>query len=95
MFATFHAIQKAAGIVPKNRDGYYGLHDLRRGFATLNADKMDLFQLRDLMQHKSLKTTEIYVQMARRLQQPVDHHVSFTSRARKEAVLLGVGFLTI
>lgn len=75
MFDTFHAIQKAAGIVPKNRDGYYGFHDLRRGFATLNADKMDLFQLRDLMQHKSLKTTEIYVQMARRLQQPVDQIV--------------------
>lgn len=59
-------------IEPVNTDGWYGFHDPRRGFATVNADKMDLFQLKELMQHKSLETTRIYVQMASRLRQPID-----------------------
>ena len=38
-----------------------------------NADSMDLFQLQSLMQHKSLETTRLYVNMANRLKQAVDN----------------------
>jgi integrase len=50
----------------------YGFHDLRRGFATMNAGQMDLFELQRLMQHKSLETTRIYVAMAHRLKNVTD-----------------------
>ncbi len=52
--------------------GRYGFHDLRRGFATANAESMDLFQLQSLMQHKSLDTTRLYVNMAEKLNSAVD-----------------------
>lgn len=71
LYYQFHELQEAAEIKPKHKDSYYGFHDLRRGFATANADTMDLLQLQELMQHKSLKTTQIYVSMAKRLNQPV------------------------
>jgi integrase len=47
--------------------GWYGFHDLRRGFATLNAGTMNLFQLQSLMQHQSLETTKGYVAMSSQL----------------------------
>ena len=53
------------------KNGWYGFHDLRRAFATLNAQQMDLFELQGLMQHKSLETTRQYVNMATRLNQTV------------------------
>jgi integrase len=49
----------------------FGFHDLRRGFATLNAG-IDVFRLQALMQHKSLETTKLYVNMANSLQATVD-----------------------
>ncbi len=76
----FDAIQQKAKLpdgrpLPKaGKGGYwYGFHDLRRGFATLNADKMDLFQLQTLMQHRDLSTTKLYVAMAARLRKPVEN----------------------
>jgi integrase len=63
--------------------GWYGFHDLRRGFATMNAETMDLFELQALMQHKSLTTTQGYVNMAKRLQKPVDD--LFVPRVRRTA----------
>lgn len=41
--------------------GWYGFHDLRQGFATVNAASMNLFELQSLMQHRSLTTTQGYV----------------------------------
>ena len=35
----------------------YGFHDLRRAFATMNADKLTPDALQALMQHKSYQTT--------------------------------------
>jgi|GEM_PF-631671 len=79
LWPAFKAIQAAAKLadgspLPKagkpNRDGspdFYEFHDLRRGFAALNAAGMDLFQLQSLMQHKSLETTRGYVNMANQL----------------------------
>jgi len=49
------------------KNGWYGFHDLRRAFATCNAAAMDLFELQKLMQHKSLATTQGYVNMAKKL----------------------------
>ncbi|HEV8066220.1 MAG TPA: tyrosine-type recombinase/integrase [Planctomycetaceae bacterium] len=74
LWTDFAKIQEAAKLAdgtPLPKEGkaarWYGFHDLRRGFATLNAGEMDLFQLQALMQHKSLATTQLYVNMANRL----------------------------
>ena len=74
LWEQFAKIQEATRIaddkpMPKGGKGgrWYGFHDLRRGFATQNAARMDLFELQDLMQHKSLSTTKLYVNMANRL----------------------------
>lgn len=53
------------------RGDWYGFHDLRRGFATMNAGSMDLFELQGLMQHKTLETTRKYVNMAKRYNETV------------------------
>lgn len=39
----------------------------------MNAELLNLFELQALMQHKSLKTTQGYVSMAKRLQKPVNN----------------------
>jgi integrase len=45
----------------------YGFHDLRRAFATMNADKLTPDALQALMQHKSYLTTQRYINMARQM----------------------------
>jgi integrase len=45
----------------------YGFHDLRRAFATMNADKLTPDALQALMRHKSYQTTQVYINMARQL----------------------------
>ncbi len=79
LWDCFAAIQQAAKLpdgkpMPKGGKGghWYGFHDLRRGFATMNAGSMDLFQLQALMQHKTLTTTKLYVNMANRLTKAVE-----------------------
>jgi integrase len=54
------------------KEGWYGFHDIRRGFATANAENLDLFELQGLMQHKSLATTKLYVNMAEKLNRTTD-----------------------
>ena len=78
LWAEFGRIQAAATLadrrpMPKGgKDGgWYGFHDLRRGFATVNAASMNLFELQGLMQHKSLETTRGYVNMAAGLNKAV------------------------
>ncbi len=78
LWEEFGRIQTAAKLVggkpmPKSgkNDGWYGFHDLRRGFATVNAASMNLFELQGLMQHKSLETTRGYVNMAAGLNKAV------------------------
>lgn len=80
LWTEFAHIQKAARLANKSpmpkagKDGrWYGFHDLRRGFATVNALSMDLFELQALMQHQTLATTQGYVSMAKRLQNPVNN----------------------
>ena len=65
LYPEFHRIQRIAGIKPNHRD-CYGFHDLRRGFASENAASLDLFELQQLMQHRTLSTTKKYAAMGHR-----------------------------
>jgi integrase len=67
LFKEFVAIQEKAGVRPRGGRGHYGFHDLRRAFATMNADKLTPDALQALMQHKSYQTTQVYINMARQL----------------------------
>jgi integrase len=66
VFEELHRLQRAAKVKPAGKDAY-GFHDLRRAFATLNADKMTADALQALTQHKSYQTTQGYINMARQL----------------------------
>jgi integrase len=76
----FHRIQAAAGIkLPCRRDHKhtaacekYGFHDLRRAFATMNADRMTGDALQSLMRHRSYATTQRYIAMARQIDKAVE-----------------------
>jgi integrase len=67
LFPEFHALQKAAGIKPEWGKDHYGFHDLRRAFATMNAERLTADALQLLMQHKDYQTTQRYISMARQL----------------------------
>ena len=67
LWNVFHKIQEAAGI----SEPYYGFHDLRRGFATVNAENMTADALQRLMQHRSYTTTQRYINMAQQVKTAV------------------------
>jgi integrase len=74
LYEEFARIQTAAGIdLPcpekhKHTDAChrYGFHDLRRAFATMNADRLTGDALQALMRHKA---TQRYISVARQLDQ--------------------------
>lgn len=80
LWDEFARIQKAAGIeLPCGGDHEhndachrYGFHDLRRAFATMNADRLTADALQALMRHKSYQTTQRYINMARQLNRSVE-----------------------
>jgi integrase len=80
LWDEFARIQRAAGInLPcPERHGHtpachvYGFHDLRRAFATMNADRITADALQGLMRHKSYLTTKVYIAMARQLDEAVN-----------------------
>ena len=59
----FHRIQAAAGLSKP----WYGFHDIRRAFATMNADTLSANELQALMRHASPATTQRYINMAKML----------------------------
>jgi integrase len=75
LWTEFARIQEAAGIHLPCEDDHqhtrychvYGFHDLRRAFATMNADKLTADALQALMRHKSYLTTQKYINMARQM----------------------------
>jgi integrase len=77
LYDEFARIQEAAGVkIPCKVRGphehtrfchLYGFHDLRRAFATMNADKLTPDALQALMRHESYQTTQRYVNMARQM----------------------------
>lgn len=50
----------------------YGFHDLRRAFATVNAPKLTPDALQSLMRHKSYQTTQVYLNMAKQIDDAVE-----------------------
>ncbi len=73
LFDEFHAIQTAAGVRPEGPKAFYGFHDLRRAFATMNAATLTPDALQALMQHKDYQTTQRYINMARQLNPAVQN----------------------
>jgi integrase len=79
LYDEFLRIQQAAGINLPCRKKHehapfcfvYGFHDLRRAFATMNADRLTADALQSLMRHKSYQTTQRYINMARQLDEAV------------------------
>jgi len=49
----------------------YWFHDLRRAFATLNADRLTGDALQKLMRHRSYSTTQRYINLSTQLQEAV------------------------
>ena len=80
LWEEFRRIQKAAGIhLPCSGEHEhteachaYGFHDCRRAFATLNASKVTTMELKAMMRHASIQTTQRYVSMAEQTTSMVD-----------------------
>ncbi|TMQ32816.1 MAG: site-specific integrase [Planctomycetota bacterium] len=80
LMSEFAKIQEAAGIklaCPGNHKHtrfchVYGFHDLRRAFATMNADRLTADALQSLMRHKSYQTTQRYINVKRQLDEAVE-----------------------
>jgi integrase len=88
----FHAIQKSAGIHLSCPDDHehtdachlYGFHDLRRAFATANAETLSADALQALMRHKSYTTTQRYISMTSQVHRSVKNlHVPEVLRRAK------------
>lgn len=58
LWKEFRHIQEAAGIKLAGTKPFYSFHDLRRGFGTLNAERMTPRVLQHFMRHKSYQTTQ-------------------------------------
>jgi integrase len=94
LMEAFAKIQEAAGVhLPCHGDHkhsrychVYGFHDLRRAFATMNADRLTADALQALMRHKSYQTTQRYINMARQLDSAVESlHVPEILKTKKKA----------
>lgn len=76
LYRAYGHLQETAGIhLPCNEEHEhtkscytYGFHDLRRGFATINARTISADELQKLMKHRSYTTTKRYINMANRVQ---------------------------
>jgi integrase len=80
IYYEFERLQGEAGIKLLCRERhehteachFYGFHDLRRAFATLNATRLTPDALQALMRHKSYQTTQVYINMARQIDDAVN-----------------------
>ncbi len=82
LWTEFHRIQSAARIHLPCRDArehecsdachLYGFYDLRRGYATLNADEMPAAVRQHKMRHKSFAKTLKYIQLSDKMKKATD-----------------------
>lgn len=80
VWSEFARIQQAAGIelpcherhVHTPACHHYGFHDLRRAFATQNAERLSADTLQALMRHKSYTTTQGYINVAQQVNRAVE-----------------------
>jgi len=72
LYVSFNKIQYAAGVSAPNGNAYT-FHDIRRGCATANADRLDIFELQTLMQHTNINTTRKYVAMGRKIKSAINN----------------------
>lgn len=82
LWDEFKRIQKAAGVklvCQRAREhectdacDYYGFHALRRGYATLNAERLPAAVLQKKMRHKSFTTTLRYIGLADKMKKSAD-----------------------
>ena len=80
LWDQFQRIQAEAGVKKTCRKNhphsksckFYGFHDLRRGFATANANNLSANQLQTLMRHSSFVITQKYINMANQLNNVTD-----------------------
>jgi integrase len=80
LYVEFARLQEDAGIhLPCSRNHthsrhchLYGFHDLRRAFATMNAEKLTPDALQHLMRHKSYQTTQLYINMAKQMNPAIE-----------------------
>lgn len=73
LFEEFGRIQKLAEVKPAGQKDHYGFPDLRRAFATMNADRLTADALQHLIQHKDYQATQRYINMARQLKPAVEN----------------------
>ncbi len=80
LWEDFAAIQMVAGIDLPCHENHehtaachrYGFHDLRRAFATSNAEQLTPDALQTLMRHKSYLTTQKYINMGKQIDKAVE-----------------------
>ena len=68
LYTAWGEILTAAGVTG------HGFHDIRRAFATMNAEGLTADVLQPLMQHRDYQTTHRYISMARQLK-PAVHNL--------------------
>lgn len=92
LWIEFGRMQREAGVRVACRQDHehtdachvYGFHDLRRAFATMNADRMTGHAVQALMAHRSYSTTQRYINMTRQLNTAVAAlHVPDVLRTRQ------------